>query len=530
MKPQLRVVPDHLIGLILDEARTILAEIGIEVRGARLRERLLDHGLKLARTADDAERVLFPAEVVTRAIETTPRRFPLYDRDGAPYTELGGDKVHFVPGSSGLRVLDHRTGETRPSKTHDFIEYVRVADGLKNLGYLATAFSTNDIEPMVSDAWRLHLVLTNSVKPVVSGAFSEHGVVPMAEMMQLFRRDKADLAVRPMSIFTVTATGFYRYSEDSCQNLLDCAELGIPVEIVPVTLMGLIAPVTLVGATVMHVADVLAGLTMAQIIKPGTPVLFGGAPATFHMQTAMSPMAAIEALHLNVAYVEVAKHLGVPTQSYMALGEGKFLDAQAGAETFAGALLAAMSGVNSVSGPGMLDYVLTFSLGKLVFDDELCGQALHFCRDFDVREDLPTRDLVRQLLHEKHLLTSTHTLKHWRNELHLPGVVFDRINRETWLQAGGMTLDERVRHEVERLLGAYVSPPLDPRIEAQMLRIIRSGMTGDEPLPETLPRVERSSAPPGGRERRRTRSPRYGSAAANPNSDSSIERDHAGSR
>jgi trimethylamine---corrinoid protein Co-methyltransferase len=167
MRPQLRVVPDHLINPILDEAMKILAEIGIEVRGARLRQRLLDHGLKLARTVDDAERVLFPPEVIARAIETTPKRFPLYDRDGAPYTELGGNKVHFVPGSSGLQVLDHRTGETRLSGTRDFIEYIRVADGLKNLGYLATAFSTNDIEPMISDAWRLYLVLTNSVKPVV---------------------------------------------------------------------------------------------------------------------------------------------------------------------------------------------------------------------------------------------------------------------------------------------------------------------------------------------------------------------------
>ena len=398
MRPQLRVVPDALVGPILEEAKRILAEIGVEVRGQRMRQLLLDRGLKMARTADAAERILFPPEVVDRAIETTPKTFALYDRDGTPYTELGGDKVHFVPGSSGLHILDHRTGETRHSNTRDFIEYVRIADGLKHLGYLATAFSTNDIEPQVSDAWRLYLVMTNSRRPVVSGAFTEHGVPRMAQMMQLFRRDKADLVQRPMSIFTVTATGFFRYSEDSCQNLLDCAEFGIPVEIVPVTLMGLIAPVTLVGATVMHVADVLAGLTMAQIVRPGTPILFGGAPATFHMKTAMSPMAAIEALHLNVAYVEIAKHLKLPTQGYMALGEGKYLDAQAGAETFGGALLAAIAGMNSVSGPGMLDYVLTFSLEKLVFDDELCGQALHFCRDLKVLEDLPTVGLVRQLL------------------------------------------------------------------------------------------------------------------------------------
>jgi len=505
MRPRLRVVPENLVTPILDEAKRILAEIGIEVRGARLRQRLLEYGLKLARTADDAERVLFPPECVDRAIESAPKSIPLHDRDGRLYTELTGDKVHFVPGSSGLQVLDHRSGETRHSNTRDFIEYVRVADGLKNLGYLATAFSTNDIEPQVSDAWRLYLVLMNSLRPVVSGAFTEHGVPRMAEMMQLFRRDKADLIARPMSIFTVTATGFYRYSEDSCQNLMDCAEFGIPVEIVPVTLMGLIAPVTLVGATVMHVADVLAGVTMAQIIRPGTPVLFGGAPATFHMKTAMSPMAAIETLHLNAAYVEIAKHLQLPTQSYMALSEGKFLDAQAGAETFAGALLAAISGVNSVSGPGMLDYVLTFSLEKLVFDDELCGQALHFCHDFTVMEDLPTVELVRQLLHDKHLLTAPHTLSYWPRELYLPGAVFDRVNRETWLQEGGRSLDQRVKAEVERRLAAYASPQTDPLIEAELIRMIKAGLNSDQPLPETLPPVSQPSPGAGSTRERRGR-------------------------
>src|SRR6185503_13472943 len=118
---------------------------------------------------------------------------------------------------------------------------------------------------------------------------------------------------------------------------------------------------------------------------------------------------------------------------YMALGEGKFLDAQAGAETYASALLAALAGVNSVSGPGMLDYVLTFSLEKLVFDDELCGQALHFIRDMSPLGDLPTIDLARQLLDEKHLLTSEHTLQHWPQELYLPGPTFDRDRKSTRL-------------------------------------------------------------------------------------------------
>ena len=91
---------------------------------------------------------------------------------------------------------------------------------------------------------------------------------------------------------------------------------------------------TVVGATVFHTVDVLAGITMAQVIRPGAPVLFGGAPATFHMKLASSPMAAIEALSSMSAYVEVAKRLGLPCQSYMALSDAKILDAQAGAETF----------------------------------------------------------------------------------------------------------------------------------------------------------------------------------------------------
>jgi trimethylamine--corrinoid protein Co-methyltransferase len=157
----------------------------------------------------------------------------------------------------------------------------------------------------------------------------------------------------------------------------------------------------------------------------------------------------------------------------------------------------------------MLDYVLTFSLEKLVFDDELCGQALHFCHEFAVMEDLPTVDLVRQLLAEKHLLTAAHTLSYWPRELYLPGPVFDRINRETWLQQGGRSLGQRVKAEVERLLGAYVSPPLDARIDAELIALIKAGLTTDQPLPEILPPVERPSGQTGREARRGRRNRRH---------------------
>ena len=272
MRPTLNILTPEMIAAILVEAKKILAEIGLEIRGAGMRQRLLDHGLK---PSQDGQRILFSAEIVERAIATAPKSFTLYNRDGNAHAELGGNNVHYVPGSSGLKIMDHRSGETRLANSTDFVEYARLCDGLEHIAYLATAFSTNDdIESKVSDAWRLYMVMTNSKKPVVSGAFSEHGVPRMVEMMQLFRRDRAELIAKPMSIFTVTATGNFRFGEDSCQNLIDCAEAGIPLEIVPVTLMGLIAPVTLVGALVFHCVDTLAGITMTQVVRPGAPVLF----------------------------------------------------------------------------------------------------------------------------------------------------------------------------------------------------------------------------------------------------------------
>jgi trimethylamine--corrinoid protein Co-methyltransferase len=502
MRPTLNVLSTDLIVKILDEAKRIMSEMGMEIRSSKLRQRLLDHGLKLD---DKGERILFPPDEVDKAVASCPKSFTLHTRDGDPHAELGGNNVHFVPGSSGLKIMDHRTGETRLADSTDFIEYARLCDGLEHIAYLATAFSTNnDIEPQVSDAWRLYMCLTTSKRPVVSGAFSEHGVPRMVEMMQLFRTDRAELIDKPMSIFTITATGNFRYGEDSGQNLLDCVEAGVPIEIVPVTLMGLIAPVTMVGALVFHCIDVLTGITMAQIVRPGAPILFGGAPATFHMKAASSPMAAIEALHLDVAYVAIAKHLGLPCQAYMTLTDGKLLDAQAGAESFGGAMLAALAGVNSVSGPGMLDFLLTFSLPKLLFDNEMCGQALHFVREIEPVEDLPTTQLVRDLMAEDHLITSPHTLKHWPHQLYLTDPVVDRENRENWVLQGSTELYQRACDGVDQRLARYTPIETDPAADAEMRRLVEAGFEKQETLPVIPPPPEPVKGPTGPVRKRRS--------------------------
>lgn len=132
MRPTLHVLSDDLIARIVDEAKRVLAETGMEIRGPEMRRRLVEAGLP---TDASGSRVLFPRDVVERALATAPSSFQLFDRDGIPHADLGGDRVHFVPGSSGLKWLDHRTGEVRLANSTDFAEYIRLADGLEHIAY-----------------------------------------------------------------------------------------------------------------------------------------------------------------------------------------------------------------------------------------------------------------------------------------------------------------------------------------------------------------------------------------------------------
>jgi trimethylamine---corrinoid protein Co-methyltransferase len=465
MRPTLQVLEPPLPARIVDEALTVLERTGVLIEDEHALKRLAEVGITAHK---DTSRVTFPRKIVEKAIADAPSSVVLHDRDGEPYATLEGDRVHFVPASSALRILDRKTQEQREPKTPDFVEYVKIADGLKNIAYLSTAFIPKDIPQDIADAWRLYLVLSHSKRPIVSGAFTSWGVPRMGELMAKFRTGKDDLVKKPMAIFTCCPNTPLRWGEDPIANVMDCADWGIPIEVVPVLLLGMISPATTIGALVLHTAEVLSGLTIAQIVRPGTPVIFGGAPASFHMQLMTNPMTAVEALQLYCGYAQVAKHLKLPCQAYMALSDSKFNDPQAGMETGVGAFLAASAGINSISGPGMLDYVNCFSLEKLVFDDEVVAHAKRFVRPVEVKEDLPAAELLAELVREKHLLTSEHTLNYWPEELYLPGPMVDRTNWDQWADQGSKDWRTRANEIIDENLASYEVEPLPENLHAEI--------------------------------------------------------------
>jgi len=227
-------------------------------------------------------------------------------------------------------------------------------------------------------------------------------------------------------------------------------------------------------------------VVISQLSNPGAPMLYGGSPAIFDVRYETTPMGAVETMMLDCANSEIGKRLGMPTQGYIALSDAKRLDAQAGLETGIGAALAALSGVNSISGPGMLDFESCLSLEKLVVDNEICGMTHRLLCGIEPHEDFPSIPRFEELRREKHLLIADHTRRYLREEITFPGTVIDRANRERWAADGRLTLGERAAKEVERRIEGSQPSRLPGQIKSELTRLMRAEALrhGMEKLPQ----------------------------------------------
>jgi trimethylamine--corrinoid protein Co-methyltransferase len=239
-------------------------------------------------------------------------------------------------------------------------------------------------------------------------------------------------------------------------------------------LSGFMSPVTLVGTLIQHTAETLSGLVMSQLTNPGTPVLYGGSPAFFDVRYETTPMGSISTMMVDCAYNEIGKYLGLPTQAYISLSDAKHLDAQAGLESSMGATLAALAGINNISGPGMLDFESCFSLEKLVVDNEICGMTLQMIKGIEPKEDFPSQPIFEELLKEKHLLISDHTLKYLKEEEYFPGPTINRANRSRWEEDGSTTLNQRATDAVDKKISTWQPTHLSDDIKKELIKLMEA--------------------------------------------------------
>ena len=470
MRPILRLLEDELIDRIVAEAREILCQLGFEIHNKPVLDMLAEHG---ARVDEDDCNARLSQDLIDQALATVPHSFKLYDVLGKETHDFRGDNVYFTPGSTALNILDNGSGELRRPSTADYLRYVKVTSGLPHLASQSTAMIPADVHDKISDSYRLYLSLLYGEKPVVTGAFTVEGFEIMKDLQVAVRGNEQALRAKPLTIFSACPTAPLKWSDVTSQNLVDCARWSIPVELISMPLSGLVAPVTLVGSLVQQTAENLSGVVISQLVNPGHPILYGGSPAIFDIRFGTTPMGAMETMMLNCANSEVGKRLGMPTQGYIALSDAKQLDAQAGLETGMGSILAALSGINSISGPGMLDFESCLSLEKLVVDNEICGMTYRLLRGIEPREDFPSLPLFQELRRQKSLLIADHTRRHLREEITFPGPVIDRANLSRWLEGGRLTLRARAAREVSRLLEQYKPSRLPEETKFELTRLMQ---------------------------------------------------------
>ncbi|MEW6742496.1 MAG: trimethylamine methyltransferase family protein [Planctomycetota bacterium] len=486
MRPRLRLLDRDLIARIVGEARHLLATLGVEIANDAVLELLGEHGASIDRARHHAK---LTDAIIDRALATVPSSFKLYDVLGRETHDFSGDNVYFTPGSAAIHILDGKTGEIRRPLTPDYVRYTKLLSGLPHLASQSTAFIPADVPEKISDSYRLYLSLLYGEKPVVTGAFTIEGFEILKELQLAVRGSAENLAVKPLAILSCCPTSPIKWSDVTSQNVVDCARFMIPVEFVSMPLSGFMAPVTLVGSLIQHTAETLSGVVLSQLARPGAPILYGGSPAIFDMRYETTPMGAVETMMIDCAYSEIGKHLGMPTQAYIALSDAKRLDAQAGLETAMGATLAALSGINSVSGPGMIDFENCQSLEKLVLDNEICGMALRLVKGITPKDDFPAQPLFEELLREKHLLIANHTRRWLREEITFPGSVIDRANLSRWRDEGGASLEQRASREVERLIAQAPPSRLPDDVKRQMTALMERAAkkAGMQQLPPRKP-------------------------------------------
>jgi len=350
---------------------------------------------------------------------------------------------------------------------------VNVVNHLDHIEAQSTAVIPSNVPEPVSDLYRLHVILRLSVKPIVTGAFSKSGFYTMRRMLEVVAGNPEELAKKPRAIFDCCPSSPLTWGDTTCQNLIDCAKSRIPAEIVPAPIAGATSPVSLYGTLIQMNTEILSGIVISQLVNPGAPIIYGGAPSSMDMKIGLPRFGSVEALMMSCASAELGKHYGIPTHSYLGTSDSKVEDSQSGFESGLGLALGAIEGINIISGPGMMTQLNCQSLEKLVIDNEICGAVARLKRGIDRSEAEYMTSLIDEVGPAGDYLKSKHTAKKYRSEFFMPSNILCGLGLEAWRAGGKTETYDRAHEKVSSLLSQAQEDILSNHEQSQLDAILK---------------------------------------------------------
>ena len=447
-RTSLQILEEIGIKTLLPEARAIFQKAGAEV----------DEG---------EQRVRLPEELVMQAMASIPARVRLQPRNPERWVEVGEDAVGFVTVGGPPHVTDLERGR-RAGTLADFNDFMRLAQSFEVVHIVSSP-----VEPMDVDLRVRHLALTDGVltftdKVPFVYCRGPQAVADAFEMVRIAGGLSHEAFRDTPSCFTVVnANSPLQLDVPMSQGIIDFARMGQLMILTPFTLAGAMAPVSLPGAIAQQNAEALAGLALAQLVRPGAPVAYGGFTSNVDMKSGAPAFGTPEYAKAALISGQLARRYRVPFRSSN-VNASNAPDVQAAYESQMSLWSALLGGCNILMhGAGWLEGGLSASYEKFVIDVEMLQMMAAFFVPERVDEASLAMEAVREVGPGGHYFGAQHTLARYDKAFYAP-LLSDWRNFENWRDAGSVDATWRAHRIYKKTLDDYEAPPMEPAVREEL--------------------------------------------------------------
>lgn len=458
MIPKFNVLTPEQVQSVHDHTIRILEEIGVEFGYEPALEVFRAQGLKV-----EGQRVYFQREFVEAMVKKAPAQFTLHARNPEHNLICGGENIIFMPGY-GAPFIHEADGKRRNATMADYDNFVKLAGASQNLHMSGgTVVEPTDVDDRVRHLKMMHSHIINSDKCFMGSASGAERAQDCIELAALLHGGKDVIKEKPVLISLINSVTPLKYDDRMLGALMTYAEAGQAVVIASLVMSGSTGPATMAGALALQNAEVLAGITLAQSINPGTPVVYGSTSAITDMATGSLSIGNPEGALFTSASAQLARFYDVPSRGGGGLTDAKIADAQAGYESMMTLMAASTTGINFVlHSAGILQYFMAMSYEKFMVDDEIAGMILRYLKGFDFSEDKFAVDVIAEVGPGGHFLTQKHTRKNHKVEMRR-NQLSDRLSYDGWAK-DSIDTNMRANQRWQEIVANYQPPALDANL------------------------------------------------------------------
>jgi trimethylamine--corrinoid protein Co-methyltransferase len=445
----------------------ILEQIGLDFGYPPALEVLKKGGARI-----DGQRVFFPAGLIEEQIKKAPAEFTLHARNPEHNVVIGGNHMVFTPGYGAPFVTDIENGR-RKATLKDFVNFVKLTGASAYQDIISgTVVEPTDVPYETRHAHMVYTAMKYSDKCVMGSTMGAQAAGECIRLAAILFGSRDQLASTPGIISILGPLTPLKYDARMLGALMEYAAAGQPLLITSLAIAGATGPVTLAGNLALQNAEVLAGIVLTQLVREGTPVIFGGASSNTEMRNGTLSIGSPEMAMNTAATAQMARYYKLPVRSGGAVCDAKAPDAQASYESMMSLLMARVSGVNFVlHSAGILETYNCMSYEKFVIDDEMCGMVKRIQRGYDVNPDTLAFDVIKAVGPGGHFLDKDHTFDHFRTEFYQPQLS-NRDDYVSWQEKGSPLSMEAANKKYKEILETYEAPELPADVDKDLLKYI----------------------------------------------------------